>query len=100
MGPELILIPIAYYGSAVVALALLIGIIVKRSRRSALIALGVASVAAIWGALSSLPHWEKVTAGLNFTLAGIGVGGLFAVWKMCTWLSKKLRGERDTVAHG
>jgi hypothetical protein len=100
MGPELILIPIAYYGAALVAAGLLIAIVVKKSRPFGLATFALALVAAGWGALSSLPHWERVTAGLNFTLTGIGLGTFFVVWKFSHWLWKKLRGERGTVAHG
>jgi hypothetical protein len=100
MGPELIFIPIAYYGSAVVGAGLLVGIIAKRSRRFALTILVLAAIAAIGGAATARPYWEIVTAGLNFTLAGLGLGVLVALWKLSSWLWGKAHGGREVAAHG
>ena len=98
MGPELIFVAIAYYGSAVVGTGLLIAIIVKRSRRVGLAIFALAIGAAILGAVTVRPHWELVTAGVNFTVAGLGLGLMVALWKLSTWLLGKAPG-RVTV-HG
>lgn len=100
MGPELIAIAIAYYGSAVVGIGLLIAIVIKRSRAIALAILAVAIVAAILGAATTKPHWEMPIAGLLFTLTGLGLGVLVALWKLSSLLWRKARGDHEVAAHG
>jgi len=91
MGPELILFPIAYYGSALVGLGLLIGVIVKSSRRLSVVIALLASNVAVWSFLTSPPYWEPVSAGLGFTFAGIFLAVMASVWRMSIWVIRHLR---------
>ena len=100
MGPELIAIPLAYYGSALVGAGLLVAIVVKRTRRAGLVIFALATVAAVLGALTVRPPWELITAGLNFTVVGLGLGVLVTLWKLSSFLWRKARGAREVPTHG